>query len=706
MTIFGLHVADWLVLLVYFAAMIWVGRLTASKVHGQSDFFLAGRKLGRLFQFFLNFGSMTDASGAVRTSSIVYHQGVGGIWLFFQTLFMTPYYWFLNSWFRRTRLTTMADIFPDRFGGRSRFLALIYALSAVFFNIISIGGGFLVTYKVLEIFIVKPPAEYTAAESEMIREFEEFSRLNAAYKAGKMEESRRERFEFLKALHERGEIRSYVSYIRPLPVCLISALVVGIYVILGGMKAAAITDAFQGIMVVVFSVILIPFGIMHVGGMQPFQEKIPDRFLDLFGSGGGSEFTWYSIAAIFLVSMVQIHGVSGNMAIAGSARDERSAALGVVSGGFVKRLMMIAWCFCGLLAFALFGGGISDPDTVWGALCRVLLGPGFFGLMLVGLISAEMSTMSAQCLTLSALFVRNLYMVLWPHKTEAEGLRMARFLVGFALIAGTGIALFIDDLLTLSKMQLTLNVAFGAAIWMIFKWRRVTEGAVTLSVVLTLLLIVGVPFLVPAIPALRSLPSLHLQTVEQKEVSTGKANDDDLAAGRAAQPGEPVEQVTMVAPKAVFFDRLVSLDPRNPSAGRRGEGRFNFELFLVSLTGLDLARLHPAQLLAITFVFDGIFPFVFLFGVSLLTREKNAAAAERFYIKMRTPVVGDPGRDALDLSTNLADPALSETRKLFPNSTWEFQRWSGSEALAFLACCLIALAILGVFVGLLQLLKC
>jgi len=97
MIFLGLHLADWLVILSYFGGMAWIGRSTASSVHGQSDFFLAGRKLGGIFQFFLNFGNMTEATGAVKTSSLVFSQGVGGVWLSLQTLFMTPYYWFMNA---------------------------------------------------------------------------------------------------------------------------------------------------------------------------------------------------------------------------------------------------------------------------------------------------------------------------------------------------------------------------------------------------------------------------------------------------------------------------------------------------------------------------------------------------------------------------------------------------------------------------------
>lgn len=697
----GLHWADWLVLGIYVAGLIWIGRATSSAVHAQNDFFLAGRSLGRLFQFFLNFGNMSDPSGAVKTSSLVYSQGVGGIWLLFQTLFMTPYYWFVMPWFRRSRLTTMADLFLDRFG--SRTLAVLYAVSAISIGSVVIGGGYLVTYKVLDVFIVKSESAYTPDEARMVKDFQEFSQLNSAYREGRLNPADAERYAYLNRLHDRGDIKSYVPYCKPVPIYLGLGLLVGVYITLGGMKAAAIADAFQGVLIVIFSFILIPFGLWKLGGVHEFHARLPDSMLDLFGSGGASEIAWYSVVAILVVSMVQLHGLSGNMPVAGSARDEAAAGWGAVSGGFTKRLMIIAWCFCGLVAFALFGGGLSDSDAVWGMLCRSLLAPGFFGLVLVGLLAAEMAVLSSQCLTISALFVKNIYLILWPHKSEARGLGVARIVVGVALLSGVGIALLFHDIVAFAKMQLTLNVAFGAAVFTIFKWRRVTATGTLIAVFLSLLVIVLIPLTVSIVPGLRSRPALLLMTEEKRETRTVRALPSDVSAGRAAQAGDRISKEKVIPPRAVFFDSIVSVDPEVPALGWRGQGRFSFELFILSACGLDVARMLPAQLLSLSYIFDSILPFGLLILFSLLTKEKDPARAARFYSKMRTPVISDPAKDAERVAENAIDLNLTEGRKLFPHSAWEFQKWSARDAKAFALCCLIALAILWGFAFLLKL---
>jgi len=157
MKFFGLHWVDVTILLGYIVAVLLIGKALARGVKGEGDFFLGGRSLGRWLQFFLSFGNMTDPGQATTTSSSVYRQGAGGAWLALITLFLTPYYWFMNVWFRRARLVTMADLFEDRLGSRGSagFYALFQSLSAMFFVI---GFGNLVTYKICAALITKPEA--------------------------------------------------------------------------------------------------------------------------------------------------------------------------------------------------------------------------------------------------------------------------------------------------------------------------------------------------------------------------------------------------------------------------------------------------------------------------------------------------------------------------------------------------------------------
>ena len=179
MKIFGLHWIDVVILVGYILAVLAIGKKFSHAVKGEKDFFLGGRSLGRWLQFFLSFGNMTDPGQATTTASSVYRQGAGGAWLALITLFLTPYYWFMNVWFRRVRLTTMADLFIDRFG--SRFLATLYAVTMLMIAVIGvIAGGNVMALKTLQPLMVKDPAIYTPAEKQKVADYAEFTELRQA----------------------------------------------------------------------------------------------------------------------------------------------------------------------------------------------------------------------------------------------------------------------------------------------------------------------------------------------------------------------------------------------------------------------------------------------------------------------------------------------------------------------------------------------
>ena len=92
----SLHAIDLVIILLYLGAVVYIGLRASKGTSSEEGFFLAGRKLGKLYQFFLNFGNATEPQGAVSTASFVYQQGAPGTWLSFQTVFMNPYFWFMN----------------------------------------------------------------------------------------------------------------------------------------------------------------------------------------------------------------------------------------------------------------------------------------------------------------------------------------------------------------------------------------------------------------------------------------------------------------------------------------------------------------------------------------------------------------------------------------------------------------------------------
>lgn len=673
------HPLDLAVIAAYLLVVFYFG-LRSRRAAGasQEGFFLAGRKLGRIKQFFLNFGNSTDAEGAVSTASLVYQQGVSGVWLGFQMIFLNPYYWFMNLWFRRSRLMTTADLFEDRLGSRglARFYALFQCLAAV---IITIGFGNLITYKVCSALLTKPEAAWTATERASVEGHAELKRYETQLKGSALKQlpaAEQAKVVVLREREARGELSSTVSLFAPLPFYIVYTLVVGAYIVLGGMAATALNQIVQGGLIVAFSVLLLPLGFAAIGGAAQLGQTLPAAAFELLRPDGpGQQITLLVLLGILANSFVQIHGTPGNMPISGSAKDEYAARFGAVSGTFAKRFMIILWAFTGLIALSLYSGpaALADPDAAWGAMSRQLLGPGLLGLMVTGVLAANMSTVAAQSMAVSGLFVRNFWLPLRPRTEDAAGVTVGRWTIVAILALGAVAATGMRDIFSMLQFMLTINVPFGAAIMLIFFWRRLSVAAVWVAVAVSFVCTTLAPVVLPKFDAVRTHPAL-----------TGRA----------------VDEVGRFSP--VFFESVVRSLADDPTSALVGRGRMHTELILLRAVGVPVAEFSPSNRFAARLFFAALLPFVLLVGLSLVTKLPEPARIARFYGKMKTPVGATEEEEAAALAATTRDPQRFDQRKLFPRSSWEFTRWDRVDTIGFFACCAMSGSIIALFWGLLR----
>jgi len=91
-----------------------------------------------------------------------------------------------------------------------------------------------------------------------------------------------------------------------------------------------------------------------------------------------------------------------------------------------------------------------------------------------------MSTVSAQSVSISALVVRNLWRPLRTQISDREALLVGRITVGFVLLFGIFAASMMDNIFAALTLVQTISVPFGAAILLMFFWRRLTWRALGL----------------------------------------------------------------------------------------------------------------------------------------------------------------------------------------------------------------------------------
>ncbi len=680
MHIWGLNILDLGIIALYIAVILWLGRRSGKKTKGLGDFYLAGRGLGKFYQFFLNFGCSTNADQAVAVSREIYRQGIGGMWIQYLVLFLTPFYWYTTYFFRRVRLTTIGDFFTERFNSKS--LGASYAVFILLMSLLGGGIGYMIAAKTMMAMTPKPLEKCSTEERLSIEQFREYQELRAQ-STNTLTADEQVRYEMLNEKNKRGELHSFISYTNPLLFYFIYAVIVGIYTMMGGFRAAAITDAIQGVLIIIFSLILIPIGLARINGFSGLHASVPDWMFELFGSVTMSEYAWYTILAMVMANLVSIIAVAPGMQTAGSAKNEMTARFGMIAGMFFKRFIMIFWALAGLLAIGLYMGKISDPDLIWGFMTKDLLFPGAIGLMLVGILAANMSTLDAGAISYSALFINNLYLPFRPGKTEKHYMFIGRIIIAITLLGGIAVALFINNLLELFKYIISIPAIFGASIWLGFVWRRLTKKAVFIQVVICILIYAVIPNLFQSLNWAKHNPAFLVETKPKTIQVTTKALTEDVESGGAEFIGQSIEKQHVIAPTGIFFDKIARINPADPSSPKVGLGRFHAEIWVLSWFGPDFSKMKKSQLVAVRFFFDAIFPFVLLFLLSFITKPLSKKHLDRFFAKMHTPVQKNQNEEEKVLEEAYRNPDKYRHQKLFPESQWEILKPTKMDAVGF-----------------------
>jgi Na+/proline symporter len=411
---------DWLVILVYLIILALIGVWVARKIRTASSFFISEREFGKVFMTLFTFGTGTNTDQAVTVVSKTHVSGASGIWYQWLWLFATPFYWFLAPLFRRMRAVTTADYLFKRYG---QSVAVLFALVGMAQLSVNIG----VTLK---------------ASSALI----------TAVSGGAID-----------------------------PAFAIFAMtgLFMFYGVLGGLKAAIITDFIQGILTIVLSFLILPFVLNAVGGMAGLRATVDDP--SVFSIVAPGEIT------ILYVIVIAVNGLIGwvtapyEMAVCGAGKTEQDARVGLVCGMFIKRICTIAWVLTGMVAIALYAGQKVNPDHVWGLLASDFLpkiAPGLVGLFIASMLAAVMSSCDCFMVSSAALFTENIYRpLIKPGKDEKHYIFIGRIASVGVVVCGIIVAFAVSGVVQGLEVFWKVHAMMGIAIWASFFWRKATAAA-------------------------------------------------------------------------------------------------------------------------------------------------------------------------------------------------------------------------------------
>lgn len=420
---------DWIVIVVYFVIITAIGLFVGYRVRGSGEYFLGGRKFGPWLMIGQSFGVGTHAEMPVALAGAVYSVGASAIWYQWKNLFITPFYWIMAPVFRRIRRTTMAEFTEDRYGS---WMGAIYSVFAVCYFIINMGSMLKGAGKV-----ISQATGGGVAVNEIV-------------------------------------IAMTVMFV--------------LYSFVGGLVAAAWTDLFQGVLIIILSFMLIPLGWNVVGGLDGMKASLdPFRFSLSTPSGIGP----WVIAMLTINGLVGIMAQPHQLAAVGTGKDERTCRIGMFFGNYVKRVCTVGWALVGLIVAAMIAQGradaalLGDPENAFGFACRQLLFPGALGLMIASILAANMSTCSAFLVDSGALFTEGLYRRrLVPNRPDSHYLWVGR-ISGFVItMLGVVYAMYlIQSVLYAFLLTETLATFVGISVLGGIVWRRANRWGALASLV-------------------------------------------------------------------------------------------------------------------------------------------------------------------------------------------------------------------------------
>ncbi len=413
---------DLAVVIAYLVGIAALGIYQTVRVKTSGDYFTGGRKFSKFLMVMHALGTGTHADDPVGVAGAAYQRGISGIWYTYAYLFVTPFYWIMAPLFRRSRFITTADFFSYRFGSKMGTLYTVMGIIifSLFTGTILRGTGTIV---------------------EAVTE---------------------------------GAVPDWVA-IAAMTVIFVA------YGFAGGLIATVVTEAIQGVLIVVMSLLLVPFGLVAVGGFSGLHRWVEKASptVDLFSLAAPEEITttWIIVASIMMLIGIVAH--PHIMEVCSTGKTEFEGRVGFTYGNFIKRFCAMGWAFTGLIMVALVAKGDVPPpaagDREWafGMGIRHLLPAGATGLMFAAILAAQMSSLSAFMVAGGALFARNIYkQYIKPDAGDQSVLAIGRVTGLLVVFLGLLVAFVITGVAEGLTWFWSVTGILGVSIWFGVLWRR------------------------------------------------------------------------------------------------------------------------------------------------------------------------------------------------------------------------------------------
>jgi len=221
--------------------------------------------------------------------------------------------------------------------------------------------------------------------------------------------------------------------------------VVVVYCVIGGLWAVVITDMIQFVVLSISLALVVPLALMHprVGGLSGLVERSPPGFFKLMNPSH-PEIGWpYFVAFAFLI-LLSYNSTWSLVQRSYSVRDEREARKASLLAALLSFITPLFWILPSLCARQILPG-LEDGGQSFVRVCVEILPAGFLGIVLAGMFSATMSTLSSDYNIFAGVITEDIYRRLFRKgASEREQLlvgRLSLLVVGAVAVA---IAIYVE----------------------------------------------------------------------------------------------------------------------------------------------------------------------------------------------------------------------------------------------------------------------
>lgn len=343
-----IHPVDLALIIIYFVVVLAIGFFVTKHTESGDDLFLAGRSLGWMAIGFSLFASNISSTTLIGLSGQAYKSGISvSNYEWMATLILVFMAIFFIPLYLKNRVSTIPEFLGRRFDTRCR---KYFSLITIFLSIVvDTAGGLYAGALVLKIFFP-----------------------------------------------------SLVIW----QVCILLALVAGLYTAGGGLKAVVYTDVIQAI-VLICGCLVMTYTIFsqYDFSWSRALSAVPADHLSVIRPLDDTALPW--LGTLIGVPILGFYYWSTNQYITQrilGARSLSHARWGAMLGGLLKLPVLFFMVMPGVMAIHLFPG-LENPDLVFPTIITNLLPVGIIGLVLAALIAAIMSSIDSTLNSASTLIV-------------------------------------------------------------------------------------------------------------------------------------------------------------------------------------------------------------------------------------------------------------------------------------------------------------